>query len=237
MLIARRNGMAVPTKWKNPYVTDGLVAMWDGEWNAGGGVHDAEATTWRDIVRNIDCPFNAGTSTTPTWGNDYWSPISQYQWFEASYPDLSGVTGHTIEFVLSKSTGSRGVAIGSYNLSGGNSCNFEFFSNQFRAYYYSNPNLLSGTNTFPLNTRLSFSSIKDGTTYRIYANGAQSTYVTSNGTHFQKPSSPCRIGTDSRAESMIFYGEICNIRIYSRALTTAEITSNYAVDKIRFNLP
>ena len=23
--------------WKNPYVTDGLVAMWDGKWNAGGG--------------------------------------------------------------------------------------------------------------------------------------------------------------------------------------------------------
>ena len=36
--------------WQNPYVTDGLVAMWDGEWNAGGGVHDAAATTWVDIV-------------------------------------------------------------------------------------------------------------------------------------------------------------------------------------------
>ena len=32
--------------WVNPYVTDGLVAMWDGEWNAGGGVHDASANEW-----------------------------------------------------------------------------------------------------------------------------------------------------------------------------------------------
>lgn len=36
--------------WTNPYVTDGLVAMWDGEWNAGGGVHDASASEWTDLV-------------------------------------------------------------------------------------------------------------------------------------------------------------------------------------------
>ena len=35
--------------WVNPYVTDGLIAMWDGEWNAGGGVHDPEATVWKDL--------------------------------------------------------------------------------------------------------------------------------------------------------------------------------------------
>ena len=29
--------------WQNPYVTDGLVAMWDGEWNAGPGAHDASS--------------------------------------------------------------------------------------------------------------------------------------------------------------------------------------------------
>lgn len=26
-------------KWENPYITDGLVALWDGEWNAGFGKH------------------------------------------------------------------------------------------------------------------------------------------------------------------------------------------------------
>ena len=38
--------------WHNPYITDGLVAMWDGEWNAGGGIHDASATTWVDLTGN-----------------------------------------------------------------------------------------------------------------------------------------------------------------------------------------
>lgn len=43
--------------WKNPYVTDGLVAMWDGEWNAGGGVHDANATEWVDCVNGKVATF------------------------------------------------------------------------------------------------------------------------------------------------------------------------------------
>ena len=34
-----------------------------------------------------------------------------------------------------------------------------------------------------------------------------------------------------------FFGEIFNIRIYSRVLTADEIAANYAIDKARFNLP
>ena len=33
----------------NPYVTDGLVLCFDGEWNAGFGVHDPAATVWKDL--------------------------------------------------------------------------------------------------------------------------------------------------------------------------------------------
>ena len=50
MLIANTGAFfAAARKWRNPYVTDGLVAMWDGEWNAGGGVHDANPNEWVDI--------------------------------------------------------------------------------------------------------------------------------------------------------------------------------------------
>ena len=38
--------------WTNPYITDGLVAMWDGEWNIGGGKHDDNATVWVDLAGN-----------------------------------------------------------------------------------------------------------------------------------------------------------------------------------------
>lgn len=53
--------------WVNPYITDGLVAMWDGEWNAGGGVHDASATVWKDIVGNTDL----NVRSSPIWGDQF----------------------------------------------------------------------------------------------------------------------------------------------------------------------
>ena len=33
----------------NPYVADGLVLYYDGEWNAGFGAHDSAATIWKDL--------------------------------------------------------------------------------------------------------------------------------------------------------------------------------------------
>lgn len=40
---------------KNPYVTKGLIAMWDGEWNAGLGRHDGSICEWKDVVGKSDC--------------------------------------------------------------------------------------------------------------------------------------------------------------------------------------
>lgn len=36
----------------NPYITDGLIAMWDGEWNVGIGEHDSTTTVWIDLSGN-----------------------------------------------------------------------------------------------------------------------------------------------------------------------------------------
>ena len=54
MLIGSRSGFAVKPKqkWQNPYITDGLVAMWDGQWNAGPGRHDGNSTKWINLVTN-----------------------------------------------------------------------------------------------------------------------------------------------------------------------------------------
>ena len=43
-------GKKAPTA--KSYVQDGLIAMWDGIENAGVGVHDASATTWKDLSGN-----------------------------------------------------------------------------------------------------------------------------------------------------------------------------------------
>jgi hypothetical protein len=74
---------ASATATAKSYVQDGLVAMWDGEWNAGRGTHDPNATVWKDLVNNTDIQitdagrFNdhklvcdgSGYAGTAEWGN------------------------------------------------------------------------------------------------------------------------------------------------------------------------
>ena len=66
-IAAKQNSVNEVSEWVNPYVTDGLVAMWDGEWNAGGGVHDPNATVWKDLVGNRDATLTGDIS----WGANY----------------------------------------------------------------------------------------------------------------------------------------------------------------------
>ena len=69
MLIADRNGMVVGKAWTNPYVTYGLIGMWDGEWNVAGGRHNDSTATWVDISGN---GRSAKVSGTYSWGSNYW---------------------------------------------------------------------------------------------------------------------------------------------------------------------
>jgi hypothetical protein len=50
------------------YVSDGLVARWDGIDNAGTGTHDPNATVWKDLAGNINLTL-AGESVGWTGGN------------------------------------------------------------------------------------------------------------------------------------------------------------------------
>ena len=54
-------GGGVPTV--KDYVQDGLVAMWDGIENAGLGVHDPNATTWKDLSGNGHDLLLSGTAS------------------------------------------------------------------------------------------------------------------------------------------------------------------------------
>ena len=71
MLINLRNALMAGKKWKNPYIIEGptyrVSAMWDGEWNAGGGVHNPNATVWKDLVGVSDWVLGSGMS----FGDDY----------------------------------------------------------------------------------------------------------------------------------------------------------------------
>ena len=51
MMEAVRNGAWAKSGYTaKDYVQDGLIAMWDGIENAGWGVHDPNATVWKDLI-------------------------------------------------------------------------------------------------------------------------------------------------------------------------------------------
>ena len=52
-----RDDAKIPTA--RDYVQDGLIAMWDGIENAGWGVHDPNATVWKDLVGSLDIPLSS----------------------------------------------------------------------------------------------------------------------------------------------------------------------------------
>ena len=52
------------TDIENPYVTDGLVSMWDAEFNCFEGLHQTNSTKWIDIVSGYNLELATGT---PTW--------------------------------------------------------------------------------------------------------------------------------------------------------------------------
>lgn len=53
------------TDIENPYVTDGLLSMWDAEWNCFSGLHQTNSTKWNDIVSGYNLELASGN--TPTW--------------------------------------------------------------------------------------------------------------------------------------------------------------------------
>ena len=235
MLIGARQGFTGSAEWENPYVTDGLVAMYDGEWNAGGGKHDARLQGWMNLVTMTLSPYSK-KNETPNWQSKSWRSISSTdeKFFEASFPDIRNA--NTVEVVVSKFTDDRGVIIGSYGMPSSNGVSFERFNSngyKFRAYYNGNPQLFSDREIFPLNQIKYYAAVQSGDNSRIYNGaGTQVGANTSNARSFT--ASPARIGTDSRTTTMCWNGEIYAIRIYSRALTTAEIKSNYSIDAARF---
>lgn len=228
------------------YVQSGLVAMWDGIENAGVGVHDNSATTWKDLSgNNRDWVLESGASwadnafvTLPTKGlAATFTPAITYsniitQEIVLEVLDFDGTTrtdffkfGTTINQTVSGSQRyyiMRGLA---YSL-----------GTSYYGWLPKHSSCLSVADTTPpLDTPQSIVTVY-GTGSNTSTNpqkflinnvaktGWQSVGWSSNAAPF--------ISNDNRG----FYGKVYAIRLYNRALTTDELTQNYNLDKERFGI-
>ena len=211
MSIYMRNAMLAGGGWKNPSVTDGLIAMWDGEWNAGPGVHDDSSAGVKDLIGSRDlslvgtCDWSGGTANLPSAAY-FVSNANPIEDFIGQIELTSACKGEIISLgseyaFISYAGWVMCLTIGKAQYISNDYSRFALsvsYSNSTNATkaYVNNVNKLSG----------------GGVSAHTYVQGG--------------------IGISNIGYTMDF----CSLRVYSRALTAAEVAANYAVDKARFNL-
>lgn len=229
-------------EWKNPYITDGLVAMWDGEWNVGGGKHDASAEVWKDLAGNIDLTV----LHTPIWGDRFCTMqgpgngwVSDRD-FDSVIPNMLAGSGGAIEVVTGAIAGSshnRIVTSFKDNIC----CIRQNCSDATRvgfSIYFNGENVGITYGNRPLKS--SATAVSNAGVWTIIHHAGGVDYSDSRGSATYPVSNAIKVAVGLRQNNVndgYYVGDIYCVRYYDRALTSQEIASNYAVDKARFNLP
>lgn len=227
MLIGARTGVwSGGAKWTNPYITDGLVAMWDGEWNAGvGGEHDDTTTIWTDLI--------SGAKFTPTIFDGgsikFENGVAVYSNAVAISSGFSKqmYNNFTIELGLDNSAGdhydfasrvfssyaievARGGTLGVYN-----------------GYAPPREQMINGVLCLRVDAAKDTHYINGVQRYQRNKIGNYGGTPFTLGYSYKRNTSPTSLNGTIRMRG---------IRVYERALTDEEIAANYAVDKDRFGI-
>lgn len=227
MLGARIGAWAKSGYTAKDYVQDGLIAMWDGIENAGWGVHDPNARTWKDLIGVHDFVLPAGISFGEDCALFTKSAGKEQSWGFYSNEIL------TIEICGKHTSTSVGFA---FQFSNGVVCQrmFAYLSTNNRGFQFiSNGNTMNRP-AFGIRWSVAATFYSDAIQTETFYNGQSSPMNT--GTTSWGAKSAC-IGYYNNNGTYAFVGEICSVRLYSRAITSAEVAENYAIDKSRFNLP
>ena len=246
-------GGSMPTA--KDYVQDGLVAMWDGIENAGWGVHDPNATTWKDLTGNgydgesayisrytwtTNSLMRKAESVTLNHGYAFDVSLAKSQQLYSAI-----TTSSTIEIVASPTDGVSPLynwAHQVFYISGRNKSNAilgMYLQDTSLGFATKAPNAARAINQI-ISPALSvedlgyasISMVTDSTlgvcTLRLNNGHTTTLYPT-----FEDRTE----NTYSINIPNVGNGKTHCIRIYSRPLTEAEVAANCAIDKTRFNLP
>ena len=255
MLIAARASFAIANakRWRNPYVTDGLIAWWDGVWNAGLGKHATSLTAWMDLVGGdvltvygpaLSIDGNA-VKIVKGGGATYLRSES------ARYINLLLTKKFTIELVFASPGYTKGEHVGAspisiqagsarqlvYDIRTGTS-NTKGGCLQYRqSGWGSEANRITNV-TVDFNNAHTF-VFRDNNAQRCEfgLDGAMTAFsrtgsnlATTTSVRLGLNQYDAAVGTAN--ENFVFHG----IRIYNRALTLVEVAANHATDRARFYL-
>ncbi len=233
---ANRYGIAQNTT--DDYVQNNLVLHYDAINNTGSG-HSSDTTTWKDLSGNN----NDGTLQGFSFDiNNGWTSnslkINGKNFVTASNAELTNFTSSdfTIEVVFKN--------IGNYS-----SYNPLIVSNgwyQTYGYYVqfrgdgrvsintnqsgTSQDLYTSQNKIISNKNIAVTFVRKGTNMKVYVNGILDGQV-NNIVDPATSTTPYTINANKN-----WNGELMNTRVYNRALTEQEITDNFNLDKIRYNI-
>lgn len=231
MILAARESFTTASSraagWKNPYVADGLVAMWDGEWNAGGGVHDAAATKWKDLIGNHDMEF-VTPSAVSVLDNAMQFVASFSQSTERAMRATAPSSVVMVDMCFSCVSGftvNQNIFLGPTSSGGGNLLTV-IAANRNRGFVCTKGPILG-----PGESDIGSCTIAT-TGAAGWKNGVALAQGADNGSLYTNDG----YVTLCAGTSQNF--KIHSLRIYSRVLTAApELAANYTIDRERFNLP
>jgi len=215
------------------YVQDGLVAHWDGIDNAGTGVHDPEATVWKDLKGGLDLALTNDASWNVRGNALVVSGISAIG--DAAAPDYK-----TIEVVY-RPTRSDGRIL----FNSGSRFGFVLFDNSsanHSVYFSSSGDRPDGA----IRDTLIYSKPRNTNELYLvaarYDDAGAVADISSDGgpvacgvrTNAWTAGATVTIGGRALASVYPWYGEVYAIRLYSRRLSRAELAQNGALDRRRF---
>lgn len=225
------------------YVTDGLVAQWDGVDNVGTGVHDPSATVWRELVSRQDLPLNAAD----TVGDAFISSASAH--VLQNVFDVKTSPQFTLEVVV-RPTGDYPSANKSYvivDAADRAAIEYDTRSEGGIMLYYKNSSVttlqqklyssfrtLGGSIASQLakNLPYAYSATFTNALPALCVNGESFGVGGTDGASggWYANSSAITIGGDSRTM------DIYTVRVYDKILTPEQRQMNLLVDRLRFGL-
>jgi hypothetical protein len=225
------------------YAQDGLIAQWDGENNAGTGVHNPNATVWKDLKGNLDLTLIAGHGGWNAYGNAFTvsgasaigeSPAPAHKTIEVAYRHTNGKhptdpTSHN-QILINVSDNTRRQLV--------------WFSNNGANIYFSG---LDGPTHYGIGG-MTFNSNIVHTAAGMYTNSvcaATDSYLDAtrnrkvNRTGSWSATVPTMLIGDNRTGDVYrpWYGDVYSIRMYDRILTTKELATHLAIDQKRIFAP
>ena len=132
---------------------------------------------------------------------------------------------------------SRSIILGNYNV-GANDVNFEKLDNYRLRFYWNRGerDVTTSYNAVSWSVWQCVVFVRDtaANAFKFYVNGILVQTTSNDGSNIASTGSTFRIGADSRNGSTVTNGDISTVRMYNRALTSAEVLQNYNAQKNRF---